>query len=68
MIRYHERRNDKIIVFSDSMFALETHGKRLENPDICGKASQSERIQILQNFQHNLRTNTIFVSKVTDII
>jgi DNA excision repair protein ERCC-3 len=30
LIRYHERRNDKIIVFSDSMFALETYAKRLD--------------------------------------
>jgi DNA excision repair protein ERCC-3 len=30
LIRYHERRNDKIIVFSDSMFALETYAKKLD--------------------------------------
>jgi DNA excision repair protein ERCC-3 len=30
LIHYHERRNDKIIVFSDSMFALETYAKKLE--------------------------------------
>lgn len=35
-------------------------------PYICGKTAQSERIQILQNFQHNPRINTIFVSKVAD--
>ncbi|CAF1041787.1 unnamed protein product [Rotaria sordida] len=66
LIRYHERRNDKIIVFSDSMFALERYAKKLDKPYICGKTSQSERIQILQNFQHNPRINTIFVSKVAD--
>lgn len=30
LIRYHERRNDKVIVFSDSMFALETYAKKLD--------------------------------------
>ena len=30
LIRYHEQRNDKIIVFSDSMFALSTYAKKLE--------------------------------------
>ena len=35
-------------------------------PYICGKTAQSERIQILQNFQFNPRINTIFVSKVAD--
>ncbi|CAF3554800.1 unnamed protein product [Rotaria socialis] len=66
LIRYHERRNDKIIVFSDSMFALELYAKNLGKPYICGKTSQSERIQILQNFLHNPTINTIFVSKVAD--
>ncbi len=40
--------------------------KNFFRPYICGKTSQSERIQILQNFQHNPRINTIFVSKVAD--
>ena len=33
-------------------------------PFIWGKTNDTERIQILQNFQHNPRINTIFVSKV----
>ena len=35
-------------------------------PFIYGPTSQSERMQILQNFQHNPKVNTIFVSKVAD--
>jgi len=66
LIRYHEKRNDKILVFSDSTFALETYAKILKKPYICGTVSQSERIQILQNFQYNPEINTIFVSKVAD--
>lgn len=30
LIRYHERRNDKIIVFSDNMFALEKYARKLD--------------------------------------
>ena len=33
-------------------------------PFIYGPTSQGERMQILQNFQHNPVVNTIFISKV----
>lgn len=33
-------------------------------PFIYGPTSQGERMQILQNFQHNPLVNTIFISKV----
>jgi DNA excision repair protein ERCC-3 len=66
LIRYHERRNDKIIVFSDNVFALKKYAIRLEKPFLYGDTSQNERMQILQNFQYNPKVNTIFVSKVAD--
>ncbi|BFY97438.1 hypothetical protein BsWGS_00478 [Bradybaena similaris] len=66
LIRYHERRNDKIIVFSDNVFALKHYAVKLNKPYLYGPTSQNERLQILQNFQHNPKVNTIFVSKVAD--
>lgn len=66
LIKYHERRNDKIIVFSDNVFALKHYATTLQKPFIYGPTSQSERIQILQNFKYNPKINTIFVSKVAD--
>ncbi|XP_014669254.1 PREDICTED: TFIIH basal transcription factor complex helicase XPB subunit-like [Priapulus caudatus] len=66
LIRYHERRNDKIIVFSDNVFALKNYAIKLNKPYIYGPTTQGERMQILQNFQHNPKVNTIFVSKVAD--
>lgn len=38
----------------------------LNRPFIYGPTSQAERMQILQNFKHNPKVNTIFVSKVAD--
>lgn len=38
----------------------------MNKPYIYGPTGQNERLQILQNFQHNPRLNTIFVSKVAD--
>lgn len=34
-------------------------------PYLYGPTSQGERMQILQNFVHNPKVNTIFVSKVS---
>lgn len=66
LIKYHERRNDKIIVFSDNVFALKHYALRMGKPFIYGPTSQSERLQIIQNFKYNPRVNTVFVSKVAD--
>ncbi|KAF6778350.1 hypothetical protein AHF37_02075 [Paragonimus kellicotti] len=53
LIRYHERRNDKIIVFSDNVFALKYYAMKMGRPYLYGPTSQAERMQVLQNFQHN---------------
>ncbi|CAH0398779.1 unnamed protein product [Chilo suppressalis] len=66
LVRYHERRGDKTIVFSDNVFALRHYAVKMNKPYIYGPTSQSERIQILQNFKFNPKVNTIFVSKVAD--
>lgn len=66
LVKYHERRNDKIIVFADNVFALKHYALKLGRPYIYGPTSQSERMQILQNFKYNPKVNTIFVSKVAD--
>ncbi|XP_041987489.1 general transcription and DNA repair factor IIH helicase subunit XPB [Aricia agestis] len=66
LVRYHERRGDKTIVFSDNVFALRHYAVKMNKPYIYGPTSQNERIQILQNFKFNPKVNTIFVSKVAD--
>ncbi|CAF3857332.1 unnamed protein product [Adineta steineri] len=64
LIQYHEQRNNKIIVFSDDLFVLETYALKLDKPFIHGNVSHNERIQLLQDFQRNSKNNTIFLSKV----
>ncbi|TFY82882.1 hypothetical protein EWM64_g1136 [Hericium alpestre] len=66
LIKYHEDRGDKIIVFSDNVFALEAYAKKLRKPYIHGGTGQVERMRILQFFQHSPDVNTIFLSKVGD--
>ena len=64
LVNYHEQRGDKIIVFSDNIFALEQYAKKLNKPYIYGKTSETERLRILSHFQRNPQVNCIFISKV----
>uniref|UniRef100_A0A6A7FUC9 General transcription and DNA repair factor IIH helicase/translocase subunit XPB n=1 Tax=Hirondellea gigas TaxID=1518452 RepID=A0A6A7FUC9_9CRUS len=66
LIKYHEQRNDKIIVFIDEVFALRHYATKLARSLICGKTSQRERMMIIQNFKLNPKVNTIFFSRVAD--
>jgi DNA excision repair protein ERCC-3 len=66
LIDYHEKRGDKIIVFSDNVYALEKYAKRLKKPYIYGDTPQRERELVLQNFQQNEAVRTIFLSKIGD--
>ena len=66
LIDYHERRGDKIIVFSDNVFALKAYALKLKKPFIYGPTSQIERMRVLQQFRSNPNLNTVFLSKVGD--
>ncbi|KAI9847968.1 MAG: DNA repair helicase RAD25 [Sclerophora amabilis] len=66
LINYHESRGDKVIVFSDNVYALEKYARALGKVFIYGGTSQAERLTILENFQHNENVNTVFLSKIGD--
>ena len=66
LIAFHEKRGDKIIVFSDNVYALKQYAEALRKPYIYGDTSQRERELVLQNFQFNDAVSTIFLSKIGD--
>ncbi|KAK2195365.1 bifunctional Helicase superfamily 1-2 [Babesia duncani] len=66
LVKYHEARGDKVIVFSDNLFALLHLAKMLNRPFIYGKVTSAERIAILSKFKHESSFNTIILSKVGD--
>lgn len=66
LINYHEARGDKIIVFSDNVYALKQYATKLQKVFIYGATGQAERLQVLENFQHNPQVNTLFLSKIGD--
>ncbi|KAL8656343.1 MAG: hypothetical protein Q9210_000333 [Variospora velana] len=66
LIDYHEKRGDKTIVFSDNVYALQRYALKLKKFHIYGGTPQTERLRVLENFQHNDQVNTIFLSKIGD--
>ncbi|OTB08576.1 hypothetical protein M426DRAFT_18674 [Hypoxylon sp. CI-4A] len=66
LIDYHEKRGDKIIVFSDNVYALKEIALALNKAFICGSTSNNERMTVLENFMHNPLIKTIFLSKIGD--
>lgn len=47
LVTYHEQRGDKIIVFSDNIFALREYATRLHKYFIYGPTPHTERTDIL---------------------
>uniref|UniRef100_A0A1D2AEI6 DNA 3'-5' helicase n=1 Tax=Auxenochlorella protothecoides TaxID=3075 RepID=A0A1D2AEI6_AUXPR len=66
LVQYHERRGDKVIVFSDNIYALREYAVRMKRPFIYGATGHQERTRILHAFKHNPEVNTVFLSKVGD--
>ncbi|KAK4169337.1 P-loop containing nucleoside triphosphate hydrolase protein [Cladorrhinum sp. PSN259] len=66
LINYHESRGDKVIVFSDELYSLKQYALKLKKVYIYGGTGQAERMQVLENFQHNPDVNTLFLSKIGD--
>ncbi|KAK6067855.1 DNA repair helicase rad25 [Seiridium cupressi] len=66
LIDYHEKRGDKIIVFSDNVYALKEVALALGKAYICGATGNNERMRILENFMYNPNVKTVFLSKIGD--
>ena len=59
LVNYHERvRGDKIIVFSDNIFALREYAVRMHKPLIYGATPHAERTQVLHAFKHKPEVGT----------
>jgi len=57
---------DKIIVFSDSVYALSKYAQLFGRDAIYGGTKESERERLLAAFRISNRVNTIFLSRVGD--
>jgi DNA excision repair protein ERCC-3 len=66
LVRFHEERGDKIIVFSDLVFSLKLYAETLGKPLIYGNTPERERQAILGIFRTSDALRTICISKVGD--
>jgi DNA excision repair protein ERCC-3 len=66
LVRFHEARGDKIIVFSDLVYSLKMYAEMLKKPLIYGETPEKERQAILGTFRTNDALRTICISKVGD--
>ncbi|CCI48138.1 unnamed protein product [Albugo candida] len=66
LIQYHEKRGDKILVFSDDVFALRLYATKLNKGYIYGGTGERERMRLLQSFRNSPLVNVICISKVGD--
>lgn len=54
LMQYHEQaRGDKIIVFSDNIFALREYAARLRRPFVYGGTAHAERTRVLHAFKNS---------------
>ena len=66
LVRFHEARGDKIIVFSDLVYSLKLYAEMLKKPLIYGETPERERQAILGTFRASDALRTICISKVGD--
>lgn len=66
LMRYHEGRGDKIIIFSDNIFTLKTYAEQFMRRMIHGGTSEHERQEVLAKFRNDDSVRTIFLSSVGD--
>ena len=67
LMEYHEARGDKVLVFSDDIFALREYATRLKRYFIYGQTTHQERTDVLRAFKDpSSRVNTVFISRIGD--
>ena len=66
LIRVHEERGDKVLIFSNNIPLLKHSAKLLRKPFIYGKTGDQERKYWLHSFNHTQSTNCLFISSVGD--
>lgn len=74
LIRYHESRGDKILVFCDVLHVLAVYGTKLRKsqvgnlirPVLQGSTSMEDRHRIFSEFKSSSRVNCIFISSIGD--
>jgi len=66
LIKLHEERGDKVLVFSDSIMALKYYARTMKKPFIYGQTVEIERQEFIFRFNHTTTCNCLFISSIGD--
>lgn len=66
LVRLHEMRGDKIIIFTDYNKTVDVYHETLGRPFISGATKQADRLKLLEAFKTGSSLNTLIVSRVGD--
>lgn len=66
LVRYHEERGDKVLVFSNDIAALKEYCHALKREAIHGETNAAKRHQLLQKFREHKGGVTLIMSKIGD--
>ena len=67
LVRYHEARGDKIILFLDSTEPLQFYAKLLQQPMTLGETKAWERELVLECFRQSDSLSTVCLSRIGDM-
>jgi superfamily II DNA or RNA helicase len=67
LVKFHEERGVKIIVFSDFIYSLKLYAQLFKKPLVYGETPERERAAILRTFCASDANRTIYISKAGDI-
>ena len=66
LLELHKQRNEKILVFSDDIFALKHYSRVLGVPMIYGKSNSEERLARISQFKMSRTSEVLLISKIGD--
>jgi len=66
LINLHEQRGDKVLVFSDSIPALEYYARTMKRPYLHGKTAEVERQEFISRLNDTNTCSTLMISSVGD--
>ncbi|KAI8800905.1 P-loop containing nucleoside triphosphate hydrolase protein [Cladochytrium replicatum] len=66
LVAHHESQGDKILIYSDDIYALKYYAAVLDRDYICGETKAIERARILKDFSERSDKNTLIISRIGD--
>lgn len=66
LVNVHKDRGDKILIFSDDIFALKSYAEHLKVEPLYGDTPAQERLRIISSFKTSPTDNVICISSVGD--